>query len=347
MGQKKLQRYYNQKLVGSYGGVAALRRVVSGQDVERRLSEQDTYTLHKPVRRRFKRRCVVVGGPNQQWQADLVDVSRLKKTNDGTAFLLTVIDVFSKRAWCIPLKNKSALSLVAAFAPLLGNKAPITLQTDKGSEFLNRALQKLLKEYGVHHFATRNEETKASIVERFNRTLKTRMWRYFTKIQSVRYIVVLHDFVRSYNNTFHRAIGMAPSEVNATNQEEVWQRLYGHESVGIPKYRVGDCVRISKAKRQFKKGYMANWTEELFTNVDTHRSEPPVYRLADWHGERLAGTFYEPELQKVVVSKDKTYRIEEILRWRNKRREAFVKWFGWPAAFNSWIDAKTLVNYSI
>ena len=87
-GRKKLQRYYNQKLVGSYGGVAALRRVVPDQDVERWLSEQDTYTLHKPVRRRFKRRCVVVGGPNQQWQADLVDVSRLKKTNDGTAFLL-------------------------------------------------------------------------------------------------------------------------------------------------------------------------------------------------------------------------------------------------------------------
>ena len=173
------------------------------------------------------------------------------------------------------------------------------------------------------------------------------MWRYFTKIQSVRYIDVLHDFVRSYNNTFHRAIGMAPCEVNATNQEEVWQRLYGHESVGIPKYRVGDCVRISKAKRQFKKGYMANWTEELFTIVDSHRSQPPVYRLADWHGERLAGTFYEPELQKVVVSKDKTYRIEEILRWRNKRREAFVKWFGWPTAFNSWIDVKTLVNCSI
>ena len=91
--------------------------------------------LHKPVRRRFKRRCVVVGGPNQQWQADLVDESRLKKTNDGTTYLLTVIDVFSKRAWCIPLKNKSAVSLVAAFATLLGNKAPITLQTDKYPSF--------------------------------------------------------------------------------------------------------------------------------------------------------------------------------------------------------------------
>ena len=89
MGHSKIQqRYYDPKRVGSYGGVAALRRVVPEQDVERWLSEQNTYTLHKPVRRRFKRRCVVVGGPNQQWQADLVDMSRLKKVNDGDRCVL-------------------------------------------------------------------------------------------------------------------------------------------------------------------------------------------------------------------------------------------------------------------
>ena len=235
MGRSKLQlRYYDPKRVGSYGGVAALRKVVPKQDVERWLSKQDAYILHKPVRRRFKRRCVVVGGPNQQWQADLVDMSRLKKVNNGITFILTVIDVFSKLAWCVPLKNKSAATLVAAFTQLLGIGEPNTLQTDKGTEFLNRPLQKLLKEHGVHHFVTHNEETKASIVERFNRTLKTRMWRYFTKHQSVRYIDVLHAFMRSYNNTYHRSIGMAPSEVTSANQETVWQRLYGHESVGTP-----------------------------------------------------------------------------------------------------------------
>ena len=179
--RSKLHRhYYDPKRVGSYGGVAALRRVVPAErDVERWLSTQDAYTLHKPVRRHFKRRCVVVGGPNQQWQADLVDMSRLKTANDGTTFLLTVIDVFSKRAWCIPLKSKSAASLVAAFRRLLNdvnNNRPTTLQTDKGSEFLNRPLQRLLKEYGVHHFATHNEETKASVcgvISRRNRRSAT------------------------------------------------------------------------------------------------------------------------------------------------------------------------------
>ena len=165
MGRSKLQqRYYDPKRVGSYGGVAALRRVVPKQDVERWLSKQDAYTLHKPVRRRFKRRCVVVGGPNQQWQADLVDMSRLKKVNDGITFILTVIDVFSKLAWCVPLKkNKSAATLVAEFTQLLGNGAPNTLQTDKGTEFLNRPLQKLLKEHGVHHFVTHNEKRRRAL----------------------------------------------------------------------------------------------------------------------------------------------------------------------------------------
>ena len=316
------------------------------RDVERWLSTQDAYTLHKPVRRRFKRRCVVVGGPNQQWQADLVDMSRLKQTNNEITFLLTVIDVFSKRAWCIPLKSKSAAALVTAFTPLLNNRAPTTLQTDKGSEFLNWPLQRLLKEYGVHHFTTHNEDTKASIVERYNRTLKTRMWRYFTKNQTLRYVDVLQDFVRSYNDTSHRSIGMAPSAVNGANQEMVWQRLYGHDGGGTPKYRVGDRVRISKAKRHFAKGYMANWTEELFTIVDVHRSDPPVYRLVDWNGDSLDGTFYEPELQKVIVSADKTYRVEAELRRRNNGREVLVKWFGYPESFNSWIDARTLTSYT-
>ena len=348
--EESLKRvYFDPKRVGSYGGVNALRRVTRApvKAVKQWLSEQDAYTLHKPVRIRFKRRRVIVGGRNHQWQADLVDLSKLKKDNDGYVFLLTVIDVFSKRAWCVPLKNKSASSLVTALKGLLVNIAPTTLQTDKGLEFLNRSVRRLLEEHGVHHFSTHNEETKASIVERFNRTLKTRMWRYFTKYQTVRYIDALQDFVQSYNDTYHRSIGMAPSQVNATNQEEVWQRLYGHDGKGVPKFKVDDRVRISKAKRRFEKGYMANWSEELFTIREVHASDPPVYRLVDDLGEVLDGTFYEPELQKVLVSKDKLYRVESVLQRRKvgKRTEALVKWYGYPTSFNRWIDAKALVRY--
>ena len=150
--------------------------------------------------------------------------------------------------------------------------------------------------------------------------------------------------MRSYNDTY-RSIGMAPSGVNCANQDIVWQMLHGDEGGGTPKYQVGDRARIRKAKRHFEKGYMANWTEELFTIENAHRSDPPVYRLTDWYGDKLDGTFYEPELQKVTVPKDKTYHVESFLRWRNKRREVLVKWFGYPESLNCWINAKTLARY--
>ena len=198
MTSKRLKAvYFDPNRVGSYGGVDALRCVTHAprKIVAQWLSEQDAYSLHKPARRRFKRRCVIVGGMNQQWQADLVDLTTLKDDNDGMTFLLTIIDVFSKRARCIPMPSKSAASLVAALQIAFADDRPQTLQTDRGMEFLNKSVQALLARRGVHHFSTHNAETKASIVERFNKTLKTRMWRYFTKVQTWRYIDVLPDLV--------------------------------------------------------------------------------------------------------------------------------------------------------
>ena len=249
------------------------------------LSEQDAYTLHKPDRRHFKRRRVIVGGLRQQWQADLFDLSKLKKDKDGMTFLLPAIDVFSKVACCVPMKNMSAASLVAALDTTFSKGWPQTLQTDQGLEFLIKSVQAVLKKHGIHHFSTHNAETKASVVERFNRTLKTRMLRYFTKHQTWRYIDVLQNLVQSYNNTPHRSIGMAPSHVSAQNQEELWHRLYGHDGKGVPKLRVSDRVRISKYKGKFEKGYAVNWSEEMLTIHEVHPSDPPVYRLRDDLGE--------------------------------------------------------------
>ena len=164
--------------MASYGGANALRRVtrVPRKVVEEWLSEQDAYTLHR------NRRDLISGDDASSWEVDFSSdkpvSSTLKHDNHGTTFLLTVIDVFTKVAWCVPLKNKSATSLVTALKSTFTKGWLKTLQTYKGLEFLNRSVQALLKKYGIHHFSTHNEETKASIVERFNRTLKTRMWRY-------------------------------------------------------------------------------------------------------------------------------------------------------------------------
>ena len=334
--------YYEPQRPGAYGGVSGLSRTTKSKraPVVKWLSQQDTYTLHKPARRTFPRRRVIVGGIDHQWQADLVDVARLTKHNRGHTFLLTCIDVFSKYAWVVPLKNKTGTSLVAAFEVILKDgRKPLRLQTDKGTEFLNRKFQTWLKQNDIRFFTTHNVETKASVVERFNRTLKSKMWRYFTRHNTRHYLPSLKALTQGYNNSSHRSIKRTPSSVTPVNEEETWLTLYEKNTpIKKPFFDVGDRVRISKTRGKFGKGYLANWSEELFTVHAVRSGLPNVYTLIDDSDTVLAGTFYEQELQRVA---DKTeYRVEHVLKERTRKgqRQYFVKWYGYPNSFNSWVD---------
>ena len=236
------------------------------QQVKTWLQSKGTYTLYKPVRYNFPRNRVIVTGIDDQWQADLVDISSLARFNKGYKFLLTCIDVFSKFAWVVPLKNKPGETLVNGFQSILDlGRSPEKLQTDKGTEFLNRNFQSFLKKKHIHFFTT-NSELKASVVERFNRTLKTRMWKYFTAKNTRVYIDILQDIVHAYNNSYHRSIGQAPSSVSLLNVGQVRRKLYG-KSWTKPmrkfKFKLGDQVRIGKSRRTFKKGYLPSWTHDL------------------------------------------------------------------------------------
>jgi len=196
-----------------YSGIKSRRRVIDF------LSGQDAYTVHKPIRKRFRRRKVFSKGIADLVQADLVDLSSIARYNDGYRYLLTAIDVFTKRAWAIPLKTKSGREVTSAFDRILRDVRFNMVQTDKGTEFKNAQFQTMLSEYNVHHYTSENDDLKASIVERFNRTLKGRMFRYFSKHQTRRYLDVIDDLIESYNNTRHRSIGMAPSQVSADNEQ--------------------------------------------------------------------------------------------------------------------------------
>ena len=155
-------------------------------------------------------------------------MSFLARFNKGYKFLLTCIDVFSKFAWVVPLKSKTGESLVNGFQTILDTgRSPENLQTDKGTKFLNRNFQSFLKEKSIHFFTT-NSELKASVVERFNRTLKTRMWKYFTAKNTCVYIFILKDIVEGYNNSYHRSIGRAPASVSLLNVGQVRRKLYGN-----------------------------------------------------------------------------------------------------------------------
>ena len=258
--------------------------------------------------------------------------------------------MLSKYAWVEPLKTKSGENLVKAFEEILKKgRKPEKLHSDKGTEFTNKVFQTFLKKKRIAFFTTYNE-TKASIVERFNRTLKGKMWKYFTANNTLKYIDVLQKLVRSYNHSRHRSIGMRPSDVNRANESVVWERLYGDEASKLFKYKfsVGDQVRISKARRTFKKGYLPSWTEEIFTITKLIPRRPPVYKIADYHGDELEGTFYEQELQKVIKTDSDYYRVEKVIksRMRNKQKEYFVKWMGYPDDFNSWVPTSSVKNIS-
>ena len=236
--RKKQQRrvswadaYETPSLRGSLGGVARLAQA-HGVPVSRaraKLQGLLSYTLHKPRRRRFPTLPVVVHGMDDQWVADLVEMQPLKQWNRGMRYLLTVIDVLSKYAWVEPLKSKTGVAVAAAFERILKRargRHPVRLQTDAGKEFYNRTFQALMTRRKIHHFSTYGD-TKASVVERFNRTLKERMSRHFTERNTYRYVDALPALVRGYNVTKHRSIGMPPRDVTWANQRQVWQRLYG------------------------------------------------------------------------------------------------------------------------
>jgi hypothetical protein len=270
----------------------------------------------------------------------------ISKYNNGFKYILTVIDVLSKYAWAEPIKTKTGENLVKVFEKILKKgRKPETFHTDKGTEFMNRKFQAFLKKHNIRFFTTQNE-TKASIVERFNRTLKTKMWKYFTAKNTLKYVDILQKLVKSYNHSRHRSIGMRPVDVNEDNESIVWQKLYGEQTEKPVrfKFNIGDQVRISKARRTFKKGYLPNWTEEVFTITKRVLRRPPVYKIADFDDEELKGTFYEQELQRVNKTDSDFYRVEEILRsrMRNKHKEYFVKWLGYPDKFNSWVPAESV-----
>uniref|UniRef100_A0ABD2WBK7 Integrase catalytic domain-containing protein n=1 Tax=Trichogramma kaykai TaxID=54128 RepID=A0ABD2WBK7_9HYME len=293
--------------------------------------------LHKPARRNYLRRSFDMRGIGDTWQADLVEMIPYAKVNKGYKYLLTVIDVFSKYSWAIPVKSKNAEDVTNAMSTILNNKvSPKNLQTDNGKEFYNSNFQNLMKKFKINHYSTFSN-MKAAICERFNRTLKENMWKRFSLSENYKWIDIISDLVKVYNNTKHRTIKMKPKDVNRSNEKKVMIQYNSYKLTGskIPaKFKIGDNVRVSKAKNIFEKGYTPNWTTEIFTIVKTSMTHPPTYHLKDYQDQPITGSFYEQEL--LIAKYPDIYLIENIIR--KKGNKLFVKWLGFDSTHNSWIN---------
>ena len=306
MSLKKL--YYNLKFPSSLASVKKLKET-SGKnikDVKKFLHRQNVYTLHKPVRRKFNRRPTYANNIDHIWQADLADMRKVAGKNNKNKFILTCIDIFSKYAWAIPIQNKTGQSIIKCFEKIFRSKRkPKKLQTDKGREFINTPFQNYLKQKSIHFYTSQDNDIKAAIVERFNRTLKNKIYKHFTANQTQKYIDVLPDIVKSYNNSHHSTIGMTPSQASQLKNPKDIAALYSkiytpkeNKKFSKQNFNVGDLVRISVNVNAFNRGYSPNFTHEVFKIYQVHKGTPNMYLLKDLNSEVIEGRFYAEEMVK-------------------------------------------------
>jgi Integrase core domain len=305
---KLAEVYYNPSNPGSFGGVPRLHhqlQSVPRESVKWFLQSSDVYTTHKQRYSKFRRKKVVVPAPNYLWQADLIFMQKYRKQNKPYLYILTVIDAFSRVAFAVPLKNKSGSEVIRGFQKIFSSHKyrPKKLQCDQGTEFFNNKFKLYLKSLDIELFHNYSD-FKACIIERFNRSLLTRLAKYFTYTNSYKYVNVLPQILKSYNGSVHRSLGIPPRAVNKYNQMDVWlhinKDLYT-KPCKKPEIKLYDKVRLCKRRKTWDKGYDRTYTSEIFEVVEVlENSVPVVYKVRDLKGEDLHGFFYEQELVRVV-----------------------------------------------
>uniref|UniRef100_A0A023F1Q9 Integrase catalytic domain-containing protein n=1 Tax=Triatoma infestans TaxID=30076 RepID=A0A023F1Q9_TRIIF len=298
--------------------------------------------LHKPARVRYPRRRILLKGIDDLWQLDLIEMIPYARENNGYKYILTVIDCFSKYAWVKPVKSKTGQDVAKAMETIFksSGRVPNNIQTDNGKEFYNAIFNKLMKLYNINHYSTYSQ-IKSSIVERFNRTFKSMLYRRFSLQGSYKYIKQLSDLIQNYNNKVHRTIGMKPSEVNKNNESSILTTVYSAidgRRKEKQRFKEGDYVRISKNRTVFDKGYTPNWSAEIFKIKTVRKTTPYTYLLQDMTGQLIQGAFYNEELQKARYKN--VYLVEKIKK--RKDNKVLVQWLGFSKP--SWINKNNLIN---
>ena len=350
--------YFQETNPAAYSGPQKLFQVISKKYpgvfslayVKQWLNDQDAYSLQKPRRHRFKTASVRVSSLGEQLDIDLLSVFNLAEDNDGVRFLLCAIDILSRKLWVRPLKSKTAKEVLSAMKEILREISPLQIKkvrADAGSEFVNKWFKKYMQDKGIYFFSTGNPP-KANYVERVQRTLKEKLYRFMRHKRTYRYIDDLQNIVGSYNSTPHRSLGgISPDQVNKTNEADVWAGIYLSKSKKttpkpIFKFKKGDLVRVSFTRKPFQRAYQEQYSTEVFKIASRILKQAiPMYKLEDLLGSPIKGLFYSNELQLVNKDVNSLWFIERILkrRKRNKKLEYFVEWQGFPKAFNSWVDA--------
>ena len=242
---------------------------------------------HKPIIRKFNKKKVYSQFKDNIWGVDLADMQSLSRKNKGIQYLSCAIDLYSKYAFVIPLKDKKEISIVNVFNKIIkqSNRKPNKIWEDQGGEFYNNVFEKWLSDNDINMHSTYNEG-KSVVAERFIRTLKNKLYKHMTATGKNVYYDVLDDVVNKYNNTKHSTIKMKPIDVK--NNKRVYIDEHNEKD---SRFKVGDRVRISRYKNIFAKRYAPNWSSEIFIVDKINDTVPYTYNLKYLNDEEIIGSF--------------------------------------------------------
>jgi hypothetical protein len=313
--------YYNYDSPCAYSAVKPLlfeaRKVnkkITAKQVQHWLNQQRTYSIHRIPIRKFKRNITLSSGLHCDHQIDIADLKSLRKYNRGYSYIFSCVDILSRQAWAFPLKKKDADEVVDAYKQVLEVATPYRCYSDAGREFVNKKFAHLLTRYRVRHYIPESS-VHLGCVERFNRTIKTKIWRALYHKGTRNWVSILRPLLEGYNRRPHSTIGMAP--------HIVFRRLYGDRKLKHKfKFDIGASVRIAQEKPSiFTKGYKQQFSPRVYKIIKQIPGDPVIYRISQLEDDDpLPGVYYEKEITSAgndihVIDRVVRSVVEKGKRW--------------------------------
>jgi transposase InsO family protein len=329
---------------------------ISLKTVHNFLQREVCYSLHRKRFKTIPRNIIFAPRLDIQWSADLIDFKSFTKYNDEYRYILVVIDCLSRYLYTMPLKTKGSTEMATVLEKMFNNagKTPLLFNSDSGGEFINKAVQGLLKRKGIHYFSSFGD-IKASMAERVIKTLKQMIFRYFDHTLQRQWVDKLDLFTSTYNSNYNRSIKMTPNDAimypnNVLLSEKLFKNVASKACHKVPgKVSIGDIVRLNLNLGLFGKNYEASWSRAIYRVVGgpyhTIGGTIPMYKIAELNGEVIKGGLLPQEILKICPQtflENYAFPIEKIITRGPKK--SLVKFLGYTKRDNEWLPNTSIKN---
>ena len=332
-----------------------LKPPIKLEDAEQYLSGQAAYTINRRAIYDIKTNPICTEFIGDVLAIDLAEMASFSKDNRSFKYIFCAIDTFSKKGYAVPLLDKTAKRCLEALKKVLSQSdyRVYNICVDNGSEF-KASFEKFCNKKSIKLYRVQGHQ-KNAIAERFIRTLKEKLWRFFRMKGVTKWVAVLPKIVDAYNKSPHRSIKMPPNSVNNANSHIVYKNLYPKPVVKKPsKFKLGDIVKFSKTFNSMQKSYEGRWSLSTY-RIKEIKYPPsgslPMYRLEEartckpfdgykpywWYGEDL-----QKVDAKTFASEDTLYDIQ-VLKKKSKGKYSLIKFLDYPDAKTEWVKTNTLV----